>query len=490
MADFGTPVASPNPVGQGLQTLSGILGIRQAQQNLQTGAIEQQTAQAKSQQVQQDASQRSNLAGFMQHFDPAKHVGSDGTLDLDSVLTDPNLRQAAGDQFPAVAQQFIQLKSGQLQTKQQLASLNGDLRNQFSSTVGSLRTDPDVVADNPQGRAKVQQAMGDFAETGGADAARVANTYAAVVNHVPQGKLTQALSNFQLQAMDASTQAGRQAPNLADTGNNLTNVNPQAAPVTLGKKLPPQIISPPGGVPTEVGGSGKGGPLGNQYPGPSPTDQDVKNFGDYQKDLNSRVQLASDMLPRLKLTETAADAIRTGAGTGTRASIAKSLQGLGAPQGLVDAVSGGNLADVQEAEKMMFQTTMSGLRQAMSNEPSRVAEFEAANKVFPTVDTDPRARAKILGFMSDQGQRDYAEQQALTKARTDGTFNPATWESTYQKQLRGNQIAGTPESQVPTASGSPAGSPLKAPNQKQLDYLHAHPDTADKFKAKFGFVPQ
>lgn len=224
MADFGAPVAqnvdtSPN---KGIQTLSGLLGLQQQKLALQGQA-------ADVQQTQQTARQRANVAGFMSTFDPTKHVGSDGTLDLDEVLTDPKLRAAAGDQFPQIMQSMIQAKQGQLQAKQQLANLNDSLRNQFSSTVGSLRTDPDVMEDNAQGRAKVHQALGDFAASGGEDAGRVAQVYGQVLQHVPPGKLSQTLSNFQLQAMDASTQSGRQAPTYAGAGNQLVQTNPQAA---------------------------------------------------------------------------------------------------------------------------------------------------------------------------------------------------------------------------------------------------------------------
>ncbi len=224
MADFGSPVASTtsNPTGQAVQTLSGLLSLQQQRQALAGQA-------ADVQQAQQTANQRAHIATFMQSFDPTKHVGSDGTLDLDEVLTDPKLRAAAGDQFPQIMQTMIQAKQGQLANKQSLANLNGELRNQFSSTVGSLRTDPEIVKDTPEGRAKVQQALGDFAETGGPDAARIADVYQGVIQHVPPGKLSQALSNFQLQAMDASTQAGRQAPSYTDVGGKLQQTNPQAA---------------------------------------------------------------------------------------------------------------------------------------------------------------------------------------------------------------------------------------------------------------------
>src|SRR5208282_58173 len=129
------------------------------------------------------------------------------------------------------------------------------------------------------------------------------------------------------------------------------------------------------------------------------------------------------------------------------------LQGFGAPQGLVDAVAGGNLGAAQEAEKLMFQTTFAGLRQSMQGDPARVAEFQAAENVFPNIGTDPRATRGILGFMSDQSQRDYAEQQSLNTSKLNGTFNPATWQGQYQQRLRAGQVPGVPQSQVPATAG-------------------------------------
>lgn len=244
MADFGSPVASGVNVDP-LSKLSEIAGLRLKQQALQTGQYQQQSAQANAQQEQQTASQRAGIAGFMSNLDVTKHVGSDGTLDLDEILTDPKLRQAAGDNFPAVMDQLLKVKSAQIGAKKQLADLNGTLRDQFSSTVGSLRTDPDVVKDNPAGRQKVQQALGDFAESGGPDAARIAGIYGPVAMHVGQGKLSQALSTFQLQAMDAATQAGRQAPVLTNTGGQQVNINPQAAGGNLGGTPPLTNTLPP-----------------------------------------------------------------------------------------------------------------------------------------------------------------------------------------------------------------------------------------------------
>lgn len=216
MADFGSPVAqnvNVNPT-QGIQTLSALIGLKGQQADVQS--------------KQQSTSQRKNLAQFYQNFDFSKHVGPDGTLDLDSVLTDPALRKAAGDQFPDVIQHMIQAKQGQLTAKQQLVSLNDDTRKQFQESVGGLREDPDVKADNTSGRQKVQQAIGQFAATG-PDAARVSQIYGDAFDKTPPGKLHQAISNAQLQAQAASAQAANQAPAYLNTGATQKQINPQAA---------------------------------------------------------------------------------------------------------------------------------------------------------------------------------------------------------------------------------------------------------------------
>lgn len=216
MADFGAPVAGNVPYNptQGLSTLSSLYNIEQAK--------------AVAQQQMQTAKQRQGIAAFMQHFDPEKHIAPDGTLDLNSVLSDPKLRQAAGDQYPQLVQQMIQVKSQQLGAKQQLVNLNDTTRTQFQQLMGGLRTDPDVVKGNAEGQKKVESAIGAFAATG-PDAARIAQIYSIPLSNTPPDKLAQALSNYQLQAESASAQAAAQAPAYTSTGSELVNVAPQSA---------------------------------------------------------------------------------------------------------------------------------------------------------------------------------------------------------------------------------------------------------------------
>src|SRR5579872_299427 len=168
MADFGSPVAqnvnvTPN---QGIQTLSGLLGLKQQQQALAGQA-------ATVQQEQQTAKQRAGIAGI----DWSKYDDGTGTISTDKLLEDKDLQQRAGDQFPQILQAASSARLTQLQNKRELANLNDTLRGQFGAVVGALRTDPDVIKDTPAGRAKVDAAISQFGEQGGPDAQRVASIY-------------------------------------------------------------------------------------------------------------------------------------------------------------------------------------------------------------------------------------------------------------------------------------------------------------------------
>ena len=227
MPDFGTPVAAgvnSDPT-RGLKTISELMGlqqqgltIQQQQQNLQKGA-------AATQVEQQVAAQRKAIAGV----DWSKYDDGTGTVSTDKMLSDQSLRQAAGDQFLDVIKAGAAVRGQQIQNKQSIVGLNDKLRGQFGDMVGALRTDPDVIADNPTGRQKVATAMQQFGEVGGPDAQKVAGISGQVVNHAPQGQLARGVNSIQLQAMDASQQAAAQQPRYQDVGERLTNINPNAA---------------------------------------------------------------------------------------------------------------------------------------------------------------------------------------------------------------------------------------------------------------------
>lgn len=257
--DFGAPVADQIDPQAGFKTIGNLLSLKQQQQALVGQQSHNQILRAQAQQETQNAQQRSATANFFKNYDFQQHVGLDGTTDL-NMLSDPKFRQAAGDNYPAIAKSMVDVKNAQLTGKKSLAELNGVLRDQLMGAVGSLRGDPDVVADNPAGRAKVQQVLDSLSASGGEDAKRVASIYGPMIEHIKPGQLSQAISNFQLQGMDASRQSAAQAPSYQNTGATLQNVNPQsaggAAPSQLRTTIPPQVVTLPSGQQGAVTGGG------------------------------------------------------------------------------------------------------------------------------------------------------------------------------------------------------------------------------------------
>jgi hypothetical protein len=209
------------PVALGVQTpdifgkLSQLLSIRQQKQALQGQAAEVAGAQ-------QSQKQRAALA----KYDFGKHLAEDGTPDLNSLIADPELRAAAGDQFQDVISKAAAVKSQQLESKSKLVALRNDQREAFASMMNGLRSDRDVTEDNEQGRQKLNQAMVQYGEMYGEDVLPVLSAYAGQLQKVPKGKLGDALKSVGMQALSASQQLETQKPNYANVGASLQDVNP------------------------------------------------------------------------------------------------------------------------------------------------------------------------------------------------------------------------------------------------------------------------
>lgn len=221
MAEYvGLQAQAPDP----LTTLSKLL------------TISGQRAQV--QQEQQSARQRANLA----KYDWNKHVGADGTIDLNT-LNDPELQAAAGDQYQDVVLNAINTKQHQLESKSKLLTLRNDQRDAFGQMMNALRSDSDVAQDTDKGRQKVNQAMIQYGEMYGEDVLPILQAYAAPLKNVPRGRMKDALAVIGLQAEDVGNQLSRQAPQYADSGARLLDINPLtpmgAAPQSIDKTLPP-----------------------------------------------------------------------------------------------------------------------------------------------------------------------------------------------------------------------------------------------------------
>jgi hypothetical protein len=273
--------------------------------------LELKRAQTQLAGEQQTLRQRQALAAY----DWNKHIGDDGTFDLNT-LSDPELRKAAGDQYLDVVSRAVQAKQQQLAAKQTLVHLRNDQREAFAEMMGALRSDRDVAEDNEKGRQKVTQAMIQYGEQYGDDALPVLQAYAAPLQKAPQGRMSDALRAIQLQAHSASQQLAAQAPEYTARGGSLLQTNPNAAAgyAEIPLTLPPGativtdqtgaqfLVNPQTNTATPVG-TGRA-PGGGPAPGASP-DRTFKqpsyagqaeDIANYQHEVSS-TRAAADAAP-------------------------------------------------------------------------------------------------------------------------------------------------------------------------------------------------
>lgn len=228
MEPVGLRAQAPDVLG----TLSQILGIKQQQQQVRG-------ATAQTQMSEQDAAQRQALAGH----DFKRYLGRDGTFDLNLMAVDPELRQAAGDQFVDVLTRAAGQKQAQLTTRATLNNLRNDQLEAMNQILGSLRGDPDVVEDNDAGRQKLNSALIKYGEIYGEDALPVLETTANLIQSTPRGQMDTLMASLQRQNMDAAQQKlATQDPRYVNTGRELVATNPDlqpGIPQNLGLNLPP-----------------------------------------------------------------------------------------------------------------------------------------------------------------------------------------------------------------------------------------------------------
>jgi hypothetical protein len=206
--------------------------------SMQRQAIAVQADKTALASAQQSQRQREGLASF----DVSKIIGDDGTIDLNKI-PGSGLREAAGDQYPQVLQQYATVKQQQLAAKQSLVQLKDAQRQTFGEMMGALVNDPDVAKDTPDGRQKIAQAFGQYAQMYGPDVEGVLKAYAAPIQNAPPGKIGQVLKNIQLQATSASDQATRQTPHFQYANTGARDVRIQTNPNAPGGVQMPEVIN-------------------------------------------------------------------------------------------------------------------------------------------------------------------------------------------------------------------------------------------------------
>ena len=235
--------------------------------------------------------------------------------------------------------------------------------------------------------------------------------------------------NSQRAGVGASNQAVLNAPQtMTNAQGQIVQVTPGTGNVSVAGQAPnaPQTIANP----TSAQAS-----LANKT-----VETNVQNFGDYQKDLTARVQASTNNLLRTTEARDLQSKFKPGAGSSTYADIAQKLQAIGAPQGLVDKIAGGDLGATQSFNKFLAQSVIAGVRQAAGGDQTRVAEVENFIKNNPTVNTDPRALNRLFDFTDKLAKKDFAEQEFLLNKIKTNKLNPQTHFGEVQQFLKEQNI--------------------------------------------------
>lgn len=407
--DFGSPVAAGinvNP-NQAIQTLSGLVGLKQQQQNLQTGALQQQGVAADVQQKQQMSQELQALAAFTQRAtkDPTYH-NPDGSLNVEKFQTDasavaPTYGQAYIGQATSNARGAIDSRSALLGLGDKQRETAG---NFLASYAASDHGDPQHELLD-----MVEQSRGVSADP------QYQRSIDGFLLHAPRtsGMTTeqanQTLRQYTRNAAVAfnAPEAGQSAPQVSmvqgPQGLVPTNVNPQApggvAPVgpTQAQGIAPQVVTSPvtggqgvvggsqGLTPRPIGGNGTGAP--NSWQPYAGQQGDIKT---YQTEVQGTRQ-AADGAPTARNINAQilrlADSAKTGPGTEVWQH---AVGALAAPFGLSPTASYQELGKFLEKNAIQNMTSMGG--------PPSDARLSAAAAANGSTHFSPEALKAVTKF--------------------------------------------------------------------------------------------
>lgn len=231
MADFGSPVASPNPVGQGLTTLSDLMNVKRSQQALQIGQQQLQSQTAEAQQAQQKNQELQSLSQFTKSAaqDPAYH-NPDGSLNVQKYQTDA--MAAAPTYGQAYIGQMTSNANAMVDNRKALLDLSNEQRKTIGGYFGAVAAKPNASREDFLDAA--EQARGVSDDSGYQKAVDRMLMGAPDIKSLPTA---QASAAIQQHARGIAMQTG--APDTAQStpavsmvqgqsGLVPTNVNPQA----------------------------------------------------------------------------------------------------------------------------------------------------------------------------------------------------------------------------------------------------------------------
>ena len=407
MADFGSPVATSvnvNP-NQGIQTLSGLLSLKQQQQALQTGAFEQQATAAKASQAQQENQELQALSQFTRTAvqDPTFR-NADGSLNMEK------FQKGAAAVAPVYGQAYIgqatSNANAMVDNRKALLGLSNEQRKTLGGYFGAVAAKPDATREDFLDAAERARTVSDDpAYQRSVDRMLMS---APNVRDMPTAQASQAVRQW---ARGISMETG--APVSAESGPSVqmvqgpnglvpTNVNPQApggvAPVgpTQAQGIAPTIVtSPVTGGQGVVGGSPglNPRPIGGGAQGPNPWQPYAGQQGDiktYQTEVQGTRQ-AADSAPTARNINAQILRLADNAKTGPGTEIWQHAVGaLAAPFGLSPTASYQELGKFLEKNAIQNMTSMGG--------PPSDARLSAAAAANGSTHFSPEALKAVTKF--------------------------------------------------------------------------------------------
>ncbi len=238
--DFGAPVAdqiqSPNP-NQTQQTLSGLLSLKQAQQNLQLGNQQLQVGQGQAQQAQQEMGERQLL---QQSFASGKDPDGNSLLNPDGSVNTVAAVGFANKHLPltgqGVVQNIVKTQANQLALADATRTLGNSEKNDLSGIVRSA-----IGSQDPAGT--ITQGLAAYAKAN-PSAASVVNAAQPFIPHLngmnPQQQ-NAALLKMAQYLQPPGTTAAEQAPQMG----SVTGPNGGVQPIQTNPNAP-QGVGPVG----------------------------------------------------------------------------------------------------------------------------------------------------------------------------------------------------------------------------------------------------
>jgi hypothetical protein len=226
MIPVGNTIIPPKPI-DALGSLSGILGIQQQQQNLQTGQYVQQEQQAAAQQAQQKNEELQAVANLTKNaYTSGRYKNEDGTF---------NNQQFANDvaQLGPYAQETANaatVRAGEIyQNQKTLFGLNHERRQTIGDAFGALAAQVDHNGQPTVTHDQMIDTIENLRQQNPSDkdySRMLTSMAASVPPNAPPQQLQQYFRNMAV--MTNSPTAAQTDPNMQLIGQNLQNTNPQS----------------------------------------------------------------------------------------------------------------------------------------------------------------------------------------------------------------------------------------------------------------------